>query len=76
MNAYIKFGEILTICSQDIERKWNYDGRNDGIKDGQRHGMADNPIQYSPTFSKRGYKKKDRVWDQTQVAHEFLVSCF
>ena len=21
MNAYIKFGEILSICSQDIERK-------------------------------------------------------
>ena len=29
MNAYIKFGEILSICSQDIERKWNYDRRND-----------------------------------------------
>ena len=26
MNAYIKFGEILSICSQDIERKQNYDG--------------------------------------------------
>ena len=23
MNAYIKFGEILSICSQDIERKRN-----------------------------------------------------
>ena len=22
-NAYIKFGEILSICSQDIERKQN-----------------------------------------------------
>ena len=21
MNAYIKFGELMTICSQDIERK-------------------------------------------------------
>ena len=30
MNAYINFGEILSICSQDIERKLNYDGRNDG----------------------------------------------
>ena len=30
MNAYINFGEILSICSQDIERKCNYDGRNDG----------------------------------------------
>ena len=25
MNAYIKFGEILTICSQDIEQKRNSD---------------------------------------------------
>ena len=27
INAYIKFGEILSICSQDIERRQNYDGR-------------------------------------------------
>ena len=25
MNAYTKFGEILSICSQDIERKQNSD---------------------------------------------------
>ena len=24
MNAYIKFGKILSICSQDIERKQNF----------------------------------------------------
>ena len=30
INAYIYFGEILSICSQDIERKRNYDGQNDG----------------------------------------------
>ena len=33
MNAYIKFGEILSICSQDIERKQNLDvnqGHNSG----------------------------------------------
>ena len=29
LNAYIKFGEILSICSQDIERKQNY-GVNQG----------------------------------------------
>ena len=29
MNAYIKFGEILLICSQDIEKKGN-DGLNQG----------------------------------------------
>ena len=29
MNAYIKFGEILSICSQNIERKQNF-GVNQG----------------------------------------------
>ena len=29
MNAHIKFGEILSICSQDIERKRNF-GVNQG----------------------------------------------
>ena len=29
MNAYIKFGEILSICSQDIERRQNF-GVNQG----------------------------------------------
>ena len=29
MNAYIKFGEILSICAQDIERKRNF-GVNQG----------------------------------------------
>ena len=29
MNAYIKFGEILSICSQDIELKRNF-GINQG----------------------------------------------
>ena len=29
MNAYIKFGEILSICSQDIEQK-----RNSGVNQG------------------------------------------
>ena len=29
MNAYIKFGEILSICSQDIEQK-RYFGVNQG----------------------------------------------
>ena len=30
MNAYIKFGEILSIGSQDIERKLNF-GVNQGL---------------------------------------------
>ena len=29
INAYKKFGEILWICSQDIERKQNYDRMTD-----------------------------------------------
>ena len=29
MNAYIKFGDILSICTQDIERKRNF-GVNQG----------------------------------------------
>ena len=29
MNAYINFGEILSICSQDIQRKLNF-GINQG----------------------------------------------
>ena len=35
INAYTKFGEILSFCSQDIERKQNYDGPNDGQMDRQ-----------------------------------------
>ena len=53
MNAYIKFGEILSICSQDFERKQNYDGMTDG--------MTDNPNPILPPFSKRGYKQDD-IW--------------
>ena len=30
INTYTIFGEILSICSQDIERKRNYDRQNDG----------------------------------------------
>ena len=46
MNPYIKFGEILSICSQDIEWKWNYDwlnGRRTELHtDGWTEGMTDN----------------------------------
>ena len=30
INAYTKFHEILSFCSQNIEQKQNYDGWNDG----------------------------------------------
>ena len=29
--AYIEFGQILSICSQDIKWKRNYDGRTDAL---------------------------------------------
>ena len=47
MNAFLKFGEILSICSQDIEQKQNYDGMMEWLT---------TQIQYSLPFSKRGYK--------------------
>ena len=49
MNAYIKFGEILSICSQDIEWKRIYDRRNDGWTEWQT-----TQTQYSPHFFKAG----------------------
>ena len=45
INTYIKFGENLSILSQDIERKRNVDGLTDNLTD----GMTDNP---NPIFSK------------------------
>ena len=42
MNAYIKFGVILTICSENIKRKRNYDGQNYGWTDGMKDNL--NPI--------------------------------
>ena len=38
INAYTKFGKILSIISQDIEQKLNYNGPNDR----QTDGMTDN----------------------------------
>ena len=35
IDAYAKFGNILSICSQDNEQKLNYDRRNDGWNDGK-----------------------------------------
>ena len=54
MNAYIKFDEILSNCSQDIERKRNSDGRNGGMTDRQNDGKPKSYI--APTNSKWGYK--------------------
>ena len=42
INAYIKFGEILSICPQDIEKKRNYDRQNEGMTDLRTNGMKDN----------------------------------
>ena len=38
-NAYAKIGKILSICSEDIEQKQNYDQQNDR----QTDRMMDNP---------------------------------
>ena len=52
-NVYTNFVKILSIVSQDIERKWNGNGitdlRNSGITEGQGKSSI------APTFSKRGY---------------------
>ena len=54
MNAYIIFSEILTICSQDIEQKRNYDRRNNGITDGLNDGQPkSNKV---PLFQSRAIK--------------------
>ena len=34
MNAYIKFGELMTICSQDIKRKRNFGAQIKGHNSG------------------------------------------
>ena len=46
INAYTKFGEILSICSQGIEQKLYSDTQNDRWNDG-KHSF----------FSKLGYHK-------------------
>ena len=50
MNGYIKFEEILSICSQDIERKWNNEGQNYGRTD----RVTDNPFPIKPPLFKGG----------------------
>ena len=50
MNAYIKFGEILSICSQD---KQNLTDRMTKFKDGRNDGQPKSNIV--STFSKQGY---------------------
>ena len=58
MNAYIKFGEILSICSQDIERKLNFDqikGHNSGKK------CAKNDMQQSQARSCQ-YECIYKIW--------------
>ena len=55
INAYTKIGEFLSICSENIERKQNYDRRNDGRNDGWNDRQPKSNI--APTFSKQGYEK-------------------
>ena len=53
INAYTKFGKILSICCKNIERKGNYGRQNDGGIDEWNDWKIQ--IQYSHTFSKQGY---------------------
>ena len=55
INPYTKFGEILSICSEDIEQKRKSDGRNDRQP---KSSIAPLFKVYSPCFSKWGYNKK------------------
>ena len=43
INACTKFGEILLICSEDIQWKRKPDGQTDRQTDRQMGGMIDNP---------------------------------
>ena len=52
VNINTKYGQILWICSQDIEKKQNHDGRNDGNTEWRTDWRA-TQIQDSPTFLKR-----------------------
>ena len=58
MNAYIKFGEILSICSQDIELKRNY-GVNQGPK--LWYKCAKNDVQQSQRISCQ-YESIYKIW--------------
>ena len=59
INAYAKFGQILSICSQNIEQKQNYDGQNDRQMDGMMDGRQNlmdypNTVNPHPCFFKVG----------------------
>ena len=71
INAYTKFGELLSICSEYIERKQNYDGQNDGWNDRQPKSNI------APTFSKQGYKNIERLRFNDNVIRKltFLRHC-
>ena len=56
INALIKFSEILSICSQDIELKQKYDRRNGGITDGQNDGQPKSNI--APLFQSGAIKNE------------------
>ena len=73
MNAYIKFGENLSIYSQDSERKRNYDGRTEGT-----NGLTDNPnplfqsnlVSVRPTHF-HGILRKDEI----KSPHFYIYDC-
>ena len=66
INAYIKFGEVLSICSEDIERKPNF-GINQGTYSGTnvRKMMCNNGVfLFLPLFDFKvnlGWEEQD-LW--------------
>ena len=67
MKAYIKFGENLSICSQDIERKRNYDERKN-----ERNDRQPKSYKAPPPFSKWGNKKSQILFNCS--THILLIS--
>ena len=70
INAYIKYGENLSICSQDNERKQNYEGRKDEQIDRQPKSFI------APLFQSRAIKmhlkKVVCYFLRTSVAPKFI----
>ena len=58
VDVYTKFGQILSIRSQDIEWKPNIHGITESRNDGLTEGQGESSIAPLPTFPKRGYKKR------------------
>ena len=54
INAYTNFGQILSICSQDIEQKQNYDKPTNGRTNGRNDRQPKSYIPPPPPYFKAG----------------------